>query len=203
MLKCSSDITISPVLSNEMIVGLYGNSELSGLVFKEITNTNLWAIRTSPSTIKKASNLIKQSFGFDFPEIGKQVSTDDVSLSWISKNHYLLRSPRDKLNTEKLHNFKSSLTEKLVILDQSHAFCMLEITGSKILDLMQKIISLDLRESSFQVGQSVSTIMVHSKIIIQRTKSDTYTLLLPRTHAFGIWQWISSASKEFGYEVTR
>ena len=77
--------------------------------------------------------------------------------------------------------------EQGMVLDLSHAFSHVLLSGSGAVDHLQRHLPLDLRMRNFEIGATAASIMYHVPVRLWRAE-DGYHLLLPRSFARSVCQ---------------
>jgi methylglutamate dehydrogenase subunit D len=87
------------------------------------------------------------------------------------------------------------------VIDQSHGRVMLCVSGPKSRAVLAKGTPVDLHADHFPVGKSAMTQMAHVGVHITRTGMDEFTLSVFRGFSESFWDWLTTSSAEYGYEV--
>ncbi|WP_196503219.1 sarcosine oxidase subunit gamma [Aestuariivirga litoralis] len=96
---------------------------------------------------------------------------------------------------------KKILGTSASIVDQSHGRVVIRISGTKARVMLAKGMPLDLHPDVFAVGQSAQTQMAHVGIHVTRTAKDEFEISVFRGFSESLWEWLCTASAEFGYLV--
>jgi methylglutamate dehydrogenase subunit D len=78
---------------------------------------------------------------------------------------------------------------------------MLCVSGPKSRAVLAKGTPVDLHADHFPVGKSAMTQMAHVGVHITRTGMDEFTLSVFRGFSESFWDWLTTSSAEYGYEV--
>lgn len=84
----------------------------------------------------------------------------------------------------------------------SHSRTRIFIEGAPARDVLMKGVPLDVHPDVFGIGQFAQTGVHHTPVLIHRTGADRYEIYALRTFALTVWDWLTDAAFEFGYEVT-
>ncbi|MBZ8117210.1 sarcosine oxidase subunit gamma [Roseovarius sp. LXJ103] len=135
----------------------------------------------------KAEKAIKTAFGA-LPDIGKAAE---------AKGHHLLRMGVDQAfvifdcaTPEAEPKIAAKLKGAAYTTDQTDAWCILQLSGPRARDVLERICMVDLHPDTFPVGALARTIMEHMGSIVVRSEADTYLLLSA-----------SSSAKSFAHAV--
>lgn len=90
--------------------------------------------------------------------------------------------------------------EQGAILDISHSRTHIRISGPDATTLLNRHLSLDLREHSFPIGSVASTMIHHVGVTLWRADTG-YELFIPRGFALSLWEGIVDSAKQFGVEI--
>jgi heterotetrameric sarcosine oxidase gamma subunit len=83
----------------------------------------------------------------------------------------------------------------------SHSRTRIVIEGACARDVLRKGIPLDFDPDVFRVDQAALTGLHHTPILIHRAAADRYELYAMRSFALSVWEWLTDAALEFGYDV--
>lgn len=86
------------------------------------------------------------------------------------------------------------------LLDLSHARTVLRIEGSAALDLLSRLVPLDLRPRSFPEGRVAASGLHHVGVMLHR-RGPGFDLYLPRSFALSLFEHIAEAAAQFGAEI--
>jgi methylglutamate dehydrogenase subunit D len=96
---------------------------------------------------------------------------------------------------------KEKLAPNASVIDQSHGRVVMRIAGPKARAVLAKGTPVDLHADHFPVGKSAMTQMAHVGVHVTRTGDDDFTLSVFRGFSESFWEWLTTSSAEFGYEV--
>jgi len=83
----------------------------------------------------------------------------------------------------------------------SHGRTRIFIEGDGTRDLLMKGVPLDFHADVFRVGHFAQTGLHHTPVLIHRVAADRYEIYALRTFALTVWDWLTDAALEFGYEI--
>ena len=172
-------------------IGSYKVNEKISLTFKEIRNLHIQQIAVWSSTIdsvaSKLANIIKVS---NAPGFNQALSNNDKHI----------------LRTEPLkwwvigENIIEVAAEEGTVVDLSHAFTSIEITGDSVRDFLNRHLPLDLRDHSFPINSVASSAIHHVSVKVWKTNGG-YRLFIPRGFALSLWDIFLETASQFGYEI--
>jgi sarcosine oxidase subunit gamma len=83
----------------------------------------------------------------------------------------------------------------------SHSRTRIVIEGAGSRDVLRKGIPLDLDPDVFRIDQAALTGLHHTPVLIHRVGADRYELYAMRSFALSMWEWLTDAALEFGYDI--
>jgi sarcosine oxidase subunit gamma len=83
-----------------------------------------------------------------------------------------------------------------------HSRTRIVIDGSCARDVLRKGIPLDFDPDVFRVDQAALTGLHHTPVLIHRAGADRYELYAMRSFALSVWEWLTDAALEYGYDIT-
>jgi len=83
----------------------------------------------------------------------------------------------------------------------SHSRTRLVIDGACARDVLRKGIPLDFDTGVFRVDEAALSGLHHTPILIHRAGADRYELYAMRSFALSVWEWLTDAALEYGYDV--
>jgi sarcosine oxidase subunit gamma len=84
-----------------------------------------------------------------------------------------------------------------VEIDATHAWTRLVVAGSAAPRLLAKGCALDLHPSRFPLGSSAAAGFARLRTIIWRSQQDQFEMLVGRSYARALWEWLIEAAAEF------
>ena len=84
-------------------------------------------------------------------------------------------------------------------LSQSRTRIVIEGTCAR--DVVRKGIPLDFDPDVFRIDQAALTGLHHTPILVHRAGADRYELYAMRSFALSVWEWLTDAALEFGYDI--
>jgi methylglutamate dehydrogenase subunit D len=83
----------------------------------------------------------------------------------------------------------------------SHSRTRIVIEGACARDVLRKGIPLDFDQDVFRVDQAALTGIHHTPVLIHRAGPDRYEIYAMRSFALSVWEWLTDAALEFGYDI--
>jgi sarcosine oxidase subunit gamma len=144
---------------------------------------------------------IHKATGLELPGALALVSAGESSLQWMGPDEWLLVVPGGtEFEAEK--KLREALDgQHIQVVNVSGGQTLLELTGSKVRELLMKSTSYDVHPNNFPVGKAVGTTFAKSQLVIRHTAEDTWELLVRRSFSDYFWLWLQDASQEYGLAV--
>ena len=139
--------------------------------------------------------------GMELPKALTVAINGESSLQWLGPDEWLLIVPSGE-EFEAEQKLRAALTGlHIAIVNVSGGQSILELTGSKVREVLMKSTSYDVHPDNFPVGKAVGTVFAKSQLVIRRTGEETWELLIRRSFADYWWMWLQDASAEYGLSI--
>ncbi|MEK1942482.1 MAG: sarcosine oxidase subunit gamma family protein [Pseudomonas sp.] len=144
---------------------------------------------------------IHKATGLELPGALAVISSGESSLQWMGPDEWLLVVPSGtEFDAEK--KLREALDgQHCQVVNVSGGQTILELTGSKVTELLKKSTSYDVHPSNFPVGKAVGTTFAKSQLVIRHTAEGTWELLVRRSFCDYFWLWLQDAAQEYGLAV--
>jgi sarcosine oxidase subunit gamma len=86
------------------------------------------------------------------------------------------------------------------VLDLSHARTVIHVAGPKVIELMARMVPIDLRLSSFTEGSVANTALHHIGVTIL-ARGGGFDILVLRSFGLAIWDILIDSAAQFGAET--
>jgi len=83
----------------------------------------------------------------------------------------------------------------------SHSRTRIVIEGACARDVLRKGIPLEFDPDVFRIDQGALTGLHHTPVLIHRAGADRYDIYAMRSFALSVWEWLTDAALEFGYDI--
>ena len=124
----------------------------------------------------------------------------DVSVQWAGADQYYVVAD-GRAEGHLFRELRNKFSGIAAVSDQSHARVIISVSGPMVRQVLAKGTPVDLHASEFAIGQSAITQMAHVTIHLTRVRNDTFELSVFRGFAESFWEWLTTQSEEFGYQV--
>lgn len=111
--------------------------------------------------------------GLAWPDPGQLAQGKGVELMWFGHAHALLIGAAPD----------AALATHAALTDQSDAWAVVQITGSRAADVLARLTPLDLRDAAFAVGRTARTELFHMAASVTRTGVDQFRVMVFRSMA--------------------
>jgi methylglutamate dehydrogenase subunit D len=135
-------------------------------------------------------------FAVNLPELPRRVEGRDIAFIWTGPDQWLAQGPPGKESV--LAEAFSGLAS---VVDQSHGWALLRITGPRVRDALAKGLAIDLHPRAFATGFAAATSVAHIAVLLwQLDDRPTYEFAVPRSYALSFWHWLKASAAEYGLE---
>lgn len=118
------------------------------------------------------SDLLKASIGIALPKPNRTTSRGDARSIWLGPGQALVMS-----------DVVPDLDGAAAITDQSDAWATIEVSGSDVVDVLARLVPIDLRLTTFKVGHTARTMLGHMTASVTRTGKDRIEVMVMRSMA--------------------
>jgi methylglutamate dehydrogenase subunit D len=141
-----------------------------------------------------------QRFGLELPGPGLSLAHEGLALRWAGPEQWLaLAEGGDGALYQEL---AVALADTAAVVDQSHGRVAIVIAGPKARAVLAKGTAVDLHPSRFRPGQVALTQMAHVGVHLTGFGGDVFELLVFRSFAESLFEFLTAMAAEYGYEVT-
>lgn len=148
-----------------------------------------------------ASKAIAARFVAGLPAAGKSSAAEGASFHWCGADQWYAIA--DGFGEGELYRaLKETLVGLASVSDQSHGRVIMRVAGPKARAVLAKGTPVDLHHSVFAIGDSAVTQMAHVGAHLVRTGDDAFELSVFRGFSANFWDWLTTMSEEFGYQVS-
>lgn len=85
------------------------------------------------------------------------------------------------------------------VVDVSHAYAALAISGERARDVLAKGIPVDLDASAFAAGACAQTSLTDMNVLLYARGAQALDLYVGRSYAASLWEWLCKSAAEFGH----
>ena len=137
---------------------------------------------------------LKKILNINPPKIGKSALNKEGSIRLIknSVDQYFILFSNSFKNTPKMI---SILQKSFYITEQSDAWACIEISGSQIYNCLERICTLDLCHSSFEINSATRTLMEHLNVFVIKVTEENFLLLSASSSALSFLDAIKTSAE--------
>lgn len=143
---------------------------------------------------------LRERFGLELPGPGLSSARDGRALRWAGPEQWFaLAEVSDAAFGQEL---AAALADMAAVVDQGHGRVAIVIAGAKARAVLAKGTAVDLDPSRFRPGQVAATQMAHVGVHIAAVAPDVFELLVFRSFAESLFEFLTAMAGEYGYEIT-
>ena len=181
----------SSALESNYPIGINAANNESRLQLSEIKNLQLTQAAVWPDSINKVGSYIANHLNFsEYAPPNKAIVNNSVVMMRIEPlKWWIIGSDVPMLSSD-----------DGTLLDLSHSFTYLKISGPSDSLFLNRHLPIDLREKYFSVNSVASSAIHHVSVKLWRSDSG-YHLFIPRGFALSLWEIFLETASQFGYEI--
>lgn len=128
---------------------------------------------TSLSAIGDASGALQDAHGLTWPKPGETTQQGEVRCIWFGLREVLLTGavPDVRLN------------EHAAVADQSDAWAVVQLHGAGSVDVLARLVPLDLRDAAFPPGRTARTQVQHMNASVTKMETNRFQIMVFRSMA--------------------
>jgi heterotetrameric sarcosine oxidase gamma subunit len=134
---------------------------------------NLTSLSFRTGQTKALSDALKAAHGMALPGPNRATGKDGARAIWFGAYHVLLVGPEPK----------PALRKVTTLTDQSDAWSVVQLSGAGAVDVLARLVPVDLRPLHFKRGHTVRTDLMHMAASITCTGDGTYLIMVFRSMA--------------------
>ena len=131
---------------------------------------------TSLSPMGKAVDLsaaLEAAHGMTLPEPNRSTRSEEARCVWFGRGEALLMGPVPHVG----------LGDHAAVVDVSDGWAVVSLSGPDAVDVLARLVPVDLRARAFGEGQTVRTQVLHMSASITRTGEESFLVLVFRSMA--------------------
>jgi len=165
---CAAKVKVQQVhpLDGVVAPGRYGDpgADVPGVVVQALDGLDF--VRVSPFAGHKrdAGKVVRETVGLSLPAIGAISEKAANGIAWVGDGAWLVWAPGE--GTGVLHRkLTKAMKNAAAVVDQSHAFTAISLSGHRICDLLAKECSVDLNVEMFGKQTDIAPQIVHRLLV--------------------------------------
>ena len=181
----------SSALESNYSVGINVINDESRLQLREIKNLQLTQVAAWPDSINKVGSDIANHLNLnEYALPNKAILKNSVVMMRIEPLKWWIIGAGIPILT----------SDNGTLLDLSHSFTHLEISGPSTPLFLNRHLPIDLREKYFPINSVASSAIHHVSVKLWRTDTGYY-IFIPRGFALSLWEIFLETASQFGYEI--
>ena len=145
-------------------------TDMGGVTVREAP----FEVLTSLAALKPGlSEALKAAHGMALPKPGRSTGKSGARCLWFGASHYMLAGPESD----------AALNAYAALTLQTDAWCRVELSGARVVEMLSYLTPIDLRDMSFKRGDVARAQIGHMNSCILRTGSTTFEVMVFRSMA--------------------
>ncbi|WP_341366557.1 sarcosine oxidase subunit gamma [Yoonia sp. BS5-3] len=136
----------------------------------EVIYDQLFSVAPFQMQQSAVSEALKAQIGLGLTPLGRRKTKDNVTVQWFGHGVWLVTAP-------------VSLTGMAAVTDQSDAWAVVKICGTQMIDVLARLVPIDLRPAHFKTGYSARTMAGALHIAITRVDAHNCEIMVMRSMA--------------------
>jgi sarcosine oxidase subunit gamma len=145
---------------------------------------------------------VESSVGIKLPVTANTVAGTERQAYWLSPDEWLLVSTGDDIEKCRAELDESLREHRSAVNDLSGGFVAYKLRGRGSRQLLAKGCTLDLHPGAFKTGCCAQTGLAKANVILSLSgDGDGFDVIVRRSFADYVWQWLLHAGRNLGIEV--
>jgi heterotetrameric sarcosine oxidase gamma subunit len=163
----------------------------------EVAGWSLIQVAAFASTLQAVEERLESLVG-EVPLGSHSVVPGERTIFRTGPEQFWIVGPADGLE----NRLSEAITPDIgAVTPLSHSRTRIFIEGDCAADVLKKGVAIDFHPRVFKAGQAVLTGLHHTPVLLHRLREDRFEIYAMRTFALSVWEWLTDAALEFGYEV--
>jgi sarcosine oxidase subunit gamma len=168
----------------------------------ELRGQVLLQVSGFPATIAEVERVLPAVLGAPLPKtLSETVAVGAGRIFRTGPEQFWIVGPAGNGGDAEAHLRRAIPPAVGAVTPLSHSRTRIVIDGASARDVLRKGIPLDFDPDVFRIDQAALTGLHHTPILIHRVGADRYELYAMRSFALSVWEWLTDATREFGYDV--
>ena len=159
--------------------------EIGVVSLKEVEMTQMTSLAAYRGQEAALSDALKAAHGMALPAANRATGKEGARAVWFGQGQILLMGPKPA----------DALSEHAVMTDQSDAWAVVRLEGVSAVDVLARLIPIDLRQEHFKRGHSARTQLQHMMVSITRVGDAAFQIMAFRSMAKTLVHELESAMK--------
>lgn len=144
-----------------------------GVCMEEVDLGCLTVVAPYKGQDRQLSDVLMQAHAVAFPVPNRISVASDARMIWFGKGQGLLVGPYPD----------SHLIQYAALVDQSDAWAVVQLEGAYAVDILTRLVPIDLRGSAFAINHTARTRCGHMMASVSRTGERTFQVMVFRSMA--------------------
>jgi sarcosine oxidase subunit gamma len=168
----------------------------------EVRGGLLLQVAGFPGTIGEVERVLPAVVGTALPKTPSDTAAAGAGRVFrTGPEQFWIVGPSQNGNGAEAHLRQAIPPEVGAVTSLSHSRARIVIEGTCARDVLKKGIPLDFDSDVFRIDQAALTGLHHTPILVHRAGADRYELYAMRSFALSVWEWLTDAALEFGYDI--
>jgi len=155
-----------------------------------------------PGTIAEVERVLAAAVGATLPKtLSETVAIGAGRVFRTGPEQFWIVGPADSGDGAELQLRQVIPAALGAVTSLSHSRARIVIEGACARDVLRKGIPLDFDSENFRIDQAALTGLHHTPILVHRAGTDRYEIYAMRSFALSVWEWLTDAALEFGYDI--
>ena len=163
---------------------------------RELPLSGALALRLDPRNTA-AMESAGRVFGAALPGPNAWLACETAQVLSQAYDEWLILTPNGRQDALAASLRHALADAHFAITDVSDLRAGFEVHGERARDLLQKGTAVDLHPRVFGAGACTTTALARVRVTIRATGAQAYELLVERSYAAYLWDWLTDASAEF------
>lgn len=138
------------------------------ITLNKVTYPGLWSVAPFAGQQKATGTAL----GHPLPKPGRTVTQDGLRLIWAGHGVVFAVAPN-----------LPDLSALAAVTDQSDGWAVVTVSGSTVVDVLARLVPIDLRPATFKTGHTARTLLGHMTASVTRTGPQTFEVMVMRSMA--------------------
>ena len=172
-------------------------SERAGVILREVGSHGCLNLRGDAADPSFAQG-VEAAVGTSLPvEPCTWSRRHDATAYWLGPDEWLLLVPSGTEGDVE-QRLRETLVGSFSIADTSGGHCVLNLSGPRLHEVMQKSSPYDFHPRNFPPGRCVQTTFAQATALVAANPDGSFDLVIRRSYADYLHRWIADAAEEYG-----
>lgn len=143
---------------------------IGGVSLTEVAPDRLMSVAPFAGQQQAVVARLQSQIGLGLPPANRSVGQDGVTVQWFGHGVWLVWAD-------------VSLDGVAAVTDQTDAWAVVAMTGAGGVDVLARLVPIDLRPAQFKIGHTARTLLGHISVAITRKGADAFEIMVMRSMA--------------------